>query len=91
MGFSMVAILIFELLCLASLVFMIQFLIVLSRDGITKSRCRVVYLTSRPPEPEDDSYRLATSFGGARSSNANSRPPFKVIAGRRKRPFRRVG
>ena len=87
----MAATLIFELLGVASVVFMIRFLIALSRDGRAKSRCHVVYLTSRRTETGGDSPRPATAAGAAfRSSDANS-PGFKVIAGGRERPFRRVG
>ena len=89
---GMAATLIFELLCVAGVLFMIRFLIALSRDGRTKSRCHVVYLTSLHAATEDDFSPLA-AVGGAtlRKSDANSRPRFSAVAGGRKQLFRRVG
>ena len=83
--------LIFEVLCVAGVVFMISFLIALSRDKRTESRPRVVYFMSRHTETEEHSSRSATAAGTALRSDANSRLGFKVIAGRGERPLRRVG
>jgi len=80
---------IFTLLCVAGVVFMIRFLIALSRDGRTKSRRNVVYLTSWRPETEGEFSRFA--IGTAVRSDANSRLGLTVIVGRGERPFRRVG
>lgn len=77
----MAATLIFELLCVASAVFMICFLIALFRDGKRKTRCQVVHITS--PHPETD--------GAIRASSAGSRRRFKVIAGGLDRISRKVG
>jgi hypothetical protein len=87
----MAAALIFELLCVAGVVFMIRFLIALSGDGRTKSQGHVACLTSWRTETDGDSVRLASAAGAASRSDANSRLWFKVIAGRGERPFRRVG
>ena len=75
--------LIFELLCAASLVFMICFLTALLRDGKTKTRCHVVHLIS--PHAESGAAAL-------RRSNAASRLRFEVIVGGlSRRSTRRVG
>ena len=83
--------LIFGLLCVAGAIFMIRFLIALSRDGRANSPCRVVYLTPGHMEAESDSSRCATVARTALRSDTNSRRRFKVIAGRDEWPFRRVG
>ena len=85
------AALVFELLCVAGVVFMIGFLIALSRDGRTKSQRHVVYLTSWRTETDGNSVRLASAAGAASRSGADSRLRFKVIAGKGEHPFRRVG
>ena len=90
--FNVAITVIVTLLCVAGVVFMIRFLIALFKDGGTKSRCHVVYLTSRHQEMEDSSCRLAAAEGVAfESGDVGSRPGLKVIAGRGERRFRRVG
>lgn len=87
----MAATLIFESLCLASIIFMIRFLIALSRDGRTTSRCHVVHLTPRHPETEDfPDWRLRPqphSGGAMRTPGVDSKSSPAV----REWPFRRVG
>ena len=70
--FSMAAAMTFELLCVASVVFMICFLIALLRDGKKTSRRHVLHLIS--PHPESEAAVL-------RTSNADSRLRLKVIVG----------
>ena len=83
--------LIFELLCVVGVVFMISFLVALSRDGRRSSRFRVVCLMFRHTETERKSFQSANAAGTALRSDPNFRRGFKVIAGRREQGFRRVG
>lgn len=86
----MTATLIMEVLCVAGVLFMIRFLVALFRESKPVSRCRVVHLSSRRTQTENDAFGLIPEAGSGRSDTAR-RPRFKVIAGGGKSPVRRVG
>jgi len=75
--------LIFELLCVAGIVFMVWFLVVLSTDGKRKPRCRVVYSTAWRTKTDGESFQSFSAIGVSLRSNTNFRSELKVIAGRR--------
>jgi hypothetical protein len=51
-------------LCLASIAFMIWFLVALFRDGKTKSRCHIVHLESRPSSDANRQSKFKLIPGG---------------------------
>jgi len=79
-----------EAICVAGVLFMIQFLVALFREGKPKSPRHVVYLSSRPTE--QGVLHLA-SEPGARSARSETGHPtrFQVIVGGTNPPARRVG
>lgn len=87
--FSMVAILILELLCAAGVAFMIRFLIALHKDARVSSDGCVVRLTRYlrvNHEPSTSTFARAA----AEPRDVNF-PRYQVIPGGRERPLRRVG
>jgi hypothetical protein len=87
---GMTATLVFEVMCVAGVLFMIRFLVALFRESRRKSSCRIVYLSSRRTQTRNDAFSLIPTAGSGRSANLR-RSRFEVIAGGTKPPARRVG
>jgi len=86
----MTATLIMEVLCVAGVLFMLRFLVALSRDGKAKSPCRVVYLLSPRTQTDNRAFGLIPEAGSERS-DTHRRSRFEVIAGGTAPPARRAG
>jgi len=88
----MTATLMFEVLCVAGVLFMIRFLVALFREDKPKSPSRVAYLSTWPTQSEHGELHLAGG-PGARSERSDTRRPtrFQVIVGGTNPPVRRVG
>lgn len=86
----MTATLIMAVPCVAGVLFMIRFLVALSRESRRNFSCRIVYLSSRCTQTENDAFSLIPAAGYGRSANFR-RSRFEVIAGGTKPPVRRVG
>lgn len=86
----MTATLMFEVICVAGVLFMVRFLAALFREGKPKSPSRGVYLYSRRTQTENDAFGLIPEAGSGRSGT-HRRSRFEVIAGGAKPPARRVG
>ena len=81
----MTATLIFGLLCVAGLVFLVQFLTALLRDGKGSSRSQIIYLT-----PRHRGIRTSGPVTMVRR-HPDDHPQFKTITGGRVPASRRAG
>ena len=87
---GMTATLIMAVLCVAGVLFMIRFLVALCRESKRKSPCRIVHLSSRRTQTENDAFSLIPGAGSGRS-DTHCRSRLKVIPGGTAPPARRVG
>ena len=76
--------------CVAGVLFMLRFLVALSRESRPKSPGLVVFLPPRSAQTEDNTLGLIPEAEFGRSE-ARHQSRFEVIAGGSARPARRVG
>jgi hypothetical protein len=88
---DVVATLIFELLCVAGLLFLLRFLTALYREGKRTPRSPIACVIPLNRRVLGNSSRLVAIAGGAHRRQRYDRPPLTTISGGREQPPRKAG